>query len=362
MFKYKKHRRFGKIYSYQHKRFLRTIKSFAMNFLISLIFFVVFITVSNCHLSQDIKRTFRTREEKKHFREWRSKHGKQYRSQFEEEEVMERILKVKEEIDAHNKLYDEGKVTYKQGLWEHSDWSKKDREKYLLGVKVPKSARSAPASPSLPQYPPGASSVDWRKEGLVGPVGNQGACGSCWAFSAAGVIESVLRRRKNNETVAPQQMVDCSTYGCWGCSSGWPKYALDYIVSNGIANMTEYPYVAHEQTCEYSKNMSIGYINKTYEIPTRGELKLFILKATSELKAQLGNETWLRDIVGSVGPISVVLCLNDTFYKYKSGVYYQEGCGTAIMHAVLIVGYGTDSVGGDYWIIKNSWGQENYLC
>lgn len=67
------------------------------------------------------------------------------------------------------------------------------------------------------------------------------------------------------------------------------------------------------------------------------------------------------DIVASVGPVSVVLCVNDTFYNYESGVYYQPDCGTAIMHAVLIVGYGTDPVGGDYWIIKNSWGLKNNL-
>jgi C1A family cysteine protease len=47
--------------------------------------------------------------------------------------------------------------------------------------------------------------IDWRNMGVVGPVKNQGKCGSCWSFSTAGPIEEHYAIKYNKSVVLAEQ-------------------------------------------------------------------------------------------------------------------------------------------------------------
>ena len=69
-------------------------------------------------------------------------------------------------------------------------------------------------------------------------------CGSCWSFSAAGLIESAWALQGHALlNVSEQQLVSCER-NCDGCNGGWPYAALEWVAKNGIDSSSSYPYVS----------------------------------------------------------------------------------------------------------------------
>ena len=149
--------------------------------------------------------------------------------------------------------------------------------------------------------------LDWRDRGVVTGVKDQGQCGSCWAFSATGALESRFARKTGNLiSISEQNLIDCSQkQGNMGCKGGTMNQAFEYIqVNNGTDTETSYPYEGKDLTCRFRKedvgSTDTGFVN---------------LKSKDELA--------LQQAVASIAPISAAIDANHTsFQLYKSGSMY----------------------------------------
>jgi len=178
-----------------------------------------------------------------------------------------------------------------------------------------------------------ATSVDWStNSAVVNPVKDQGQCGSCWAFSAVGTVESNYAIAAGRlGSYAEQQLVDCShNGGSEGCNGGWNQYGISYIGSTGIASESSYPYRAVDGTCKsVSKTLPAGVVTGYNSVSA----------TKSGLESALNSS-----------PVSVTVAADSSWQSYRSGVLSQ-GCTSQVDHAVIAVGYT-----GSTFKIRNSWG------
>lgn len=228
---------------------------------------------------------------------------------------------------------------------DHFPWETKAYRGYLGGVRNGSGLTHQVDNTVLPD------AVDWRANGYVTPVKDQGQCGSCWAFSAVGSMEGQHARTTGNLTsLSEEQIVDCDTQ-CYGCGGGWMDKAFEYVIGNdGDDTEGSYPYTAGTSgaggTCNFnSSDIGAKFVNYT-DIPK-------------------GDCAALLHAVATVGPVSVAVNANGIM-NYQTGIYSDDQCDpTALDHGVLVVGYGQTTEGKKFWIVKNSWntnwGQDGYI-
>ncbi|KNA18262.1 hypothetical protein SOVF_072600 [Spinacia oleracea] len=271
-------------------------------------------------------------EEKLHdlFVSWMSKHLKIYNSLEEKLIRFEAFKDNLKHIDERNKRVS----SYWLGLNEFADLTHKEFKNKYLGLKVAEN-RNVDSSEDftyrdVTNIP---KSVDWRKKGAVAPVKNQGACGSCWAFSTVAAVEGINQIVTGNlSSLSEQQLVDCDISNN-GCSGGLMDNAFKFIVTNGGLHKEEdYPYLMEEGTCETKKEqMEVVTINGHRDVPQNDEASL--LKALAHQPISVGIQASGRD------------------FQFYSGGVFDGPCGTMLDHGVAAVGYGSD-----YIIVRNSWG------
>lgn len=282
---------------------------------------------------------------------FKKSHGKEYLSDEHETYRYGIFKKNMDLIEKHNNEFSMGMHTYTLGVNVFADWSVEEFREKMLGTRFNMTFKKDSSSGTflrLPSHIKAPDSVDWRENGAVTPVKNQGQCGSCWAFSTTGSLEGAhFRLTGKLVSLSEQQLVDCSgKFHNEGCNGGLMDNAFQYVTSNGGLDTEEsYPYHAHQEKCHFNKK-TIGSTCSGF------------------VDVSSGDEDALKEAVATNGPVSIAIdATEEKFMLYKDGIFVDDSCSNgqdALNHGVLIVGYGSNSTTAgkemDYWIVKNSWG------
>jgi len=282
-----------------------------------------------------------------HFASFVRRFGKSYRDEDERAHRMSVFKANLRRARRHQRL----DPTAVHGVTMFSDLTPAEFRRQFLGLRR-SSARdllkgsSAHKAPILPTdgLP---TDFDWREHGAVGPVKNQGSCGSCWSFSTSGALEGAHYLATGKlEVLSEQQMVDCD-HECdasdprscdAGCNGGLMTTAFSYLEKvGGLESEKDYPY-----TCKFDKSKIVAQV-KNFSVVSVDE---------DQIAANLVKH----------GPLAIGI--NAVFMQtYIGGVSCPYICGRHLDHGVLLVGYGSAGYAPirfkekPYWIIKNSWGE-----
>ncbi|KAK9041578.1 hypothetical protein V6N11_016673 [Hibiscus sabdariffa] len=239
--------------------------------------------------------------------QWMVKHGRTYKDRAEKDK---RFKIFKEHFEYVNNFNAAGNRTYKLSINKYSDLTRDEFVAARTGDINPSNAVSSTETPfryaEFTQIP---ASLNWRTNGAVTAVKDQEQCGCCWAFAAVAATEGATQIKTGNlVSLSEQQVLDCSSNND-GCNGG-------------------------------SKASQAADISNYEAVPANSEQDL--LKAVSNQPVAVSIEASGLD-----------------FRHYKSGVF-TGSCGTNLHHAVTVVGFGTSEEGIDYWLVKNSWGEDDW--
>ena len=210
---------------------------------------------------------------------------------------------------------------------------------------------------------------DWRAvngTGFTTRVGYQllpSACGSCWAFAAAGALSDRVKIATSGRipefNLAPQGLLDCGLEA-GSCNGGNPTLAYEFIANTGLTDETCMPYrgvdVANwgESDCADRMCRRCDRFGTCKFLPRNETTRVFVeehgvLKGVDAMQAEIAAR----------GPIACLMYAHaSAFENYVGGIIIDATRYPGTTHVVVVTGWGVDKDGVKHWIVRNSFGTE----
>jgi len=209
------------------------------------------------------------------------------------------------------------------------------------------------ARPAAESFP---ASYDLRTYNKVTSVKDQGQCGSCWAFSAIGGIESSLLPTESRN-FSEQHLNKYHGFDWAECGGGNTNMSAAYFARwDGPYNESDYPY-------PYSSNSSTPGEGSA-AVQKHIQRAVWLPKDHDTIKAFVSSPLYGAVTFAFKATNGLESNSTDAYYNAPNYAYYYPTAAD-INHEILIIGwddsfaktkFSTTPAGNGAWLCKNSWG------